>query len=93
MSQDSREQFEQAYSEDNGGVPVAWLVEDRMGASYRTLKVARAWYWWKRARAGVVVVLPNNLSAKYCLLPGFDDLAFSDDCREAIEAAVVKVVS
>lgn len=65
MSQDSREQFEQAYSEDNGGVPVAFLALDRLGDSYGTPKVARAWYWWKRARAGVVVVLPEKLGGAY----------------------------
>lgn len=60
MSQDSREQFEQAYSEDNGGVPVSFLMSCRQGDSYTVPKVARAWYWWKRARAGVVVVLPKG---------------------------------
>lgn len=52
---DSREQFEQAYSEDNGVVPVAFLMTCRQGDSYSVPKVARAWYWWKLARAGVVV--------------------------------------
>lgn len=65
MSQDSREQFEQAYSEDNGGVPVAFLALDRLGDSYSVPKVARAWYWWKRARAGVVVVLPEKFEDAY----------------------------
>lgn len=65
MNQDSREQFEQAYSEDNGGVPVAFLALDRLGDSYSVPKVARAWYWWKRARAGVVVVLPEKLGDAY----------------------------
>lgn len=58
MIQDSRDQFEQAYSEDNGGVPVAFLKLDRLGESYGTPKVARAWYWWKRARAGIVASQP-----------------------------------
>lgn len=81
---DSREQFEQAYSEDNGGVPVAFLALDRLGDSYGTPKVARAWYWWKRARAGVVVVLPNRS----------DTLAgpsLYKQFKEAVEAAGVKV--
>lgn len=59
MSTDSRDQFEQAYSEDNGGLPVEFLKLDRLGESYGTPKVARAWYWWKRARAGIVVELPK----------------------------------
>lgn len=62
---DSRDQFEQAYSEDNGGVPVAFLMTCRQGDSYSVPKVARAWYWWKRARAGVVVVLPEKLGDAY----------------------------
>ncbi len=86
MSQDSREQFEQAYSEDNGGVPVAFLALDRLGDSYGTPKVARAWYWWKRARAGVVVVLPESKAdsvGSMCMR--------EFEVREAIEAAGVQV--
>lgn len=52
MSQDSREQFEQAYSEDNAVDPEP-LFYSRQGDSYKVPKIARAWYWWKRARAGV----------------------------------------
>lgn len=85
MSQDSREQFEQAYSEDNGGVPVAFLALDRLGDSYGTPKVARAWYWWKRARAGVVVVLPMAWDSDRSWMI---DKA---ETVEAIEAAGVKV--
>lgn len=61
---DSREQFEQAYSEDNAVDPEA-LFYSRQGDSYKVPKVARAWYWWKRARAGVVVVLPK-VDDSYC---------------------------
>lgn len=84
MSQDSREQFEQAYSEDNGGVPVSFLVLDRLGDSYGTPKVARAYYWWKRARAGVVVVLPADSCD-----PGWN--AAIRDSRKAIEDAGMQV--
>lgn len=74
MSQDSREQFERSYCEDNGGVDLegvalpralATLVEMRQGDSYKLPYVARAYYWWKRARAGVVVVLPEKLGDAY----------------------------
>lgn len=54
MTITSQDQFEQAYSEDNGGMPVAFIKLQRQGDSYSVPKVARAWYWWKRARAGVV---------------------------------------
>ena len=64
MNQDSREQFEHAYSEDNAVDPEA-LFYSRQGDSYKVPKVARAWYWWKRARAGVVVVLPEKLGDAY----------------------------
>lgn len=65
VSMDSREQFEQAFCEDNGNgvadpAALAALVELRMGDSYRLPGHARAWNWWKRARAGVVVVLPKG---------------------------------
>lgn len=95
MSQDSRDQFEQAYSEDNGGVPVAFLALDRLGDSYGTPKVARAWYWWKRARAGVVVVLPDEDGSRCDTVPEeARQEAYNNalnECREAIEAAGVKV--
>lgn len=65
MNQDSREQFEQAYSEDNGEFSVELLTMTRMGDSYTSPRPARAWYWWKRARAGVVVVLPEKLGDAY----------------------------
>lgn len=92
MNQDSREQFEQAYSEDNGGVPVAFLALDRLGDSYGTPKVARAWYWWKRARAGVVVVLPK-VDDSYCEECHDCWERGVQDFRTIIEAAGVKVVS
>lgn len=53
----SREQFEAAYAEDNN-VPVEFVALCRQGDSYNVPKVARAWYWWKRSRAAVVVDLP-----------------------------------
>lgn len=93
MSQDSREQFEQAYSEDNGGVPVAQLVEDRMGASYRTLKVARAWYWWRRARAGVVVVLPARKEPTEWRSYENHHNQMLDKIQPILEAAGVKVAT
>ena len=82
--------FEQAYAESHG-MPVESFEQYRMGDTYRLPGIAKCWRFWNMALDSVVVELPNNLSAKYCLLPGFDDLAFSDDCREAIEAAGLKV--
>lgn len=78
MSQDSRDQFEQAYSEDNGGLPETFLKCDRLGDSYGTPKVARAWYWWKRARAGIVVELPDD---------GIEDCqeAWGDRCKNTFD--------
>lgn len=101
---DSREQFEQAYSEDNGGVPVAFLMSCRQGDSYTVPKVARAWYWWKRARAGVVVVLPDliyNIKQPECRIEarGYNygvnagHKAGLADAAKAIEAAGVKVAT
>lgn len=45
----SREQFEQAYAEDNNH-PREFVTLCRQGESYSVPKVARAWYWWKRAK-------------------------------------------
>lgn len=104
---DSREQFEQAYSEDNGGVPVAFLMSCRQGDSYTVPKVARAWYWWKRARAGAVVVavLPEKLADAYewgygdgqNSPNGYSSKEDRDKCvadlMQSIEAAGVKVAT
>lgn len=79
---DSREQFEHAYSEDNA-VPVALLMSCRQGDSYSEPKVARAWYWWKRARAGVVVRIDMR-DWPTC---------FDREITAAIEAAGVKVAT
>lgn len=90
MSTDSRDQFEQAYSEDNGGLPVEFLKLDRLGESYGTPKVARAWYWWKRALASVVVVLPARHDP-HCFDGMREDpegcALHVDEVIEAIEAA------
>jgi hypothetical protein len=46
----SRDQFEQAYAEDEGHA-VEWCVDQRMiNGSYRLLKMASAWRWWQRAK-------------------------------------------
>lgn len=95
MSQDSREQFERSYCEDNGGTlngaadpaALAALVELRMGDSYKVPAIARAWYWWKRARAGVVVVLPMAWDSDR----GW--MIDKAETVEAIEAAGVKVAT
>lgn len=94
MSTDSRDQFEQAYSEDNGGLPVEFLKLDRLGESYGTPKVARAWYWWKRARAGIVIELP--VATVSIFATARDAKAAQeglDMARVEIEAAGMKVES
>lgn len=81
---DSREQFEQAYSDDNGGVPVGFIKLQRQGDSYSVPKVARAWYWWKRSREAVVVELPIDVTGGHYRLA-------VESCKRCIEAAGVKV--
>ena len=88
MSTDSRDQFEQAYSEDNGAFSVELLTMTRMGDSYTSPRPARAWYWWKRARAGIVVDLP--VSTVSIFATARDAAAAQeglDMARVAIEAA------
>jgi len=46
----SRDQFEQAYAEDNA-MKIADVVDQRMSkGGYRDYKISRAWHWWQRAR-------------------------------------------
>ncbi|MBV4478735.1 hypothetical protein [Pseudomonas khavaziana] len=58
MTQTMQEQFEQAFSDDNGKMPVAFIKLQRQGDSYSVPRVARAWYWFKRSRETLVVDLP-----------------------------------
>ena len=58
MTQTMQDQFEQAFSDDNGKVPVAFIKLSRQGDSYNVPRVARAWYWFKRSRQALVVNLP-----------------------------------
>ena len=58
MTQTMQDQFEQAFSDDNGKMPVAFIKLQRLGDSYSVPRVARAWYWFKRSRETLVVDLP-----------------------------------
>ncbi|CRM05373.1 hypothetical protein [Pseudomonas sp. 28 E 9] len=59
MTQPMQEQFEQAFSDDNGKLPVSFIKLQRLGDSYSVPRVARAWYWFKRSREILVVDLPT----------------------------------
>jgi len=59
MTQTMQDQFEQAFSDDNGKVPVAFIKLQRLGDSYSVPRIARAWYWFKRSRETLVVDLPT----------------------------------
>lgn len=59
MTQAMQDQFEQAFSDDNGKVPVAFIKLQRLGDSYSVPRIARAWYWFKRSREMLVVQLPE----------------------------------
>lgn len=48
---------------------------------------------WKASRESVMIELPDRMSAKYCLSPGFDDVSYARDCQSAIEAVGLKVKS
>lgn len=56
MTQTMQDQFEQAFSDDNGKMPVAFIKLQRLGDSYSVPRVARAWYWFKRPRETLVVL-------------------------------------
>ena len=102
MTQTMQEQFEQAYSEDNGGVPVAFISLMRLGDSYETPKIARAWYWFKRSRETLVVGLPMVGPEPEPPEDAIDDswldahhaaIRMRNECFKAIDAAGVKVGS
>lgn len=60
MSLSSQDQFEQSYS-DFTGHPVAFIKAQRLSNdSYAVPRIATAYTWWKRARAGMVVELPKG---------------------------------
>ena len=59
MTQTMQDQFEQAFSDDNGKLPVGFIKLQRLGDSYSVPRVARAWYWFKRSRETLVVDLPT----------------------------------
>lgn len=89
MNKNSREQFEQAYCEDNGGVDLKGAVLPkalealtgmRIGDSYAIPKVARAWYWWKRARA--VVLVDDNQARDACRYRWMRDNPWPGACRQ-----------
>lgn len=46
----SRDQFEQAYSEFSG-MTLVQIVEQRMlDGSYRLPGISKAWHWWQRGQ-------------------------------------------
>lgn len=90
----SRDQFEQAYAEDNG-MTLLQVVEQRMASgSYRVPAMSRAWFWWQESRAAAVVELPPDRTAD--MSPSARVLVhFHQGVRknmiEAIEVAGLKV--
>lgn len=78
MNEKIQQQFEQAYSEDNGGVPASFIKLQRLGNSYDIPKIARAWYWFKRSREALVIELPDD---------GIDDCqeAWGDRCKNTFD--------
>ncbi|WP_313397100.1 hypothetical protein [Stutzerimonas nitrititolerans] len=91
---DLRDQFEavytQKYEQETGhtfSTPISELREDAHYGADRTYLNA-AWEWWQESRAALVVELPEtpNRGIGYGLFE-----AGKDACREAIEAAGIKV--
>lgn len=101
MTQTMQDQFEQAFSDDNGKMPVAFIKLQRLGDSYSVPRVARAWYWFKRSRETLVVDLPDDgLSDALKAWPGRAGDNFDcgynfamDRITSAIEATGIKVNS
>ncbi|MCU1736344.1 MULTISPECIES: hypothetical protein [unclassified Pseudomonas] len=100
MKQTMQEQFEQAFSEDNSGVPVTFVKLQRQGDSYSEPRTARAWYWFKRSRETLVVDLPTVDPEPEPPEDAIDDswldahhaaIRMRNACFKAIDAAGVKV--
>ena len=100
MMQTLQDQFEQAFSDDNGKVPVALIKLQRLGDSYSVPHVAQAWYWFKRSRETLVVDLPpagpspeppEDAIGDSWLDSHHAKIQMRNACFKAIEAAGVKV--
>lgn len=78
-----QDDFERAYSEDNGGLPVEFIKLARQGDSYNIPKIARAWYWWKRSRVALMVEWPDHYEYTNSDVAGAAIL----DCRTAFSKA------
>ena len=101
MTQTMQDQFEQAFSDDNGKLPVAFIKLQRLGDSYSVPRVARAWYWFKRSRETLLVELPPVGAAPEPPEDAFDDsfldahhakIRMRNGCFMAIKAAGITVV-
>lgn len=101
MTQTMQEQFEQAFSDDNGKMPLAFIKLQRQGDSYSVPRVARAWYWFKRSRETLVVDLPTVGPSPEPPEDAIDDsfldahhakIRMRNGCFMAIKAAGITIV-
>ena len=83
MTQTMQDQFEQAFSDDNGKLPVSFIKLQRLGDSYSVPRVARAWYWFKRSRETLVVDLPPEPQ-----VPDEPEEAIDDSHMDGYHAAI-----
>lgn len=92
MSDKMREEFEVAWADvmrgDDpplGRKPLRSQIDpDR----YRGDAVNFAWCWWQRSRESLVIELLAVRAEDYCPL---SNVAYREECRQAIEAAGLKV--
>ena len=92
MTDKMREEFEVAWADvmrgddpPPGRKPLRSQIDpDR----YRGDAVNFAWRWWQRSRESLVIELPAIRAEDYCPL---SNVAYREECRQAIEAAGLKV--
>lgn len=82
-----RKEFEAAYRERYGSMPMMW--EDSV-SGYLSAHAAGAWWAWQASREALVIELPDSV-ANTGTLTSSAVLAYKRECREAIEAIGARV--
>lgn len=85
-----RDSFEAAYAASHD-LPIETFSQYRMGDTYRLPGIASHWRTWCAALDSVVIELPKKTDGPAISLEDDNFNWAIDECREAIEAAGLKV--
>ena len=86
----NREAFEKYYTEAHD-LPLETFSQYRMGDTYRLPGIASHWRTWCAALESVVVELPAKTNVPAISLEDDNFNWAIDECRQAIEAAGLKI--